>query len=55
MLRFLAMSMGERAALGMRGRGDVRARFGIARMVDGTCAIYDRILRTGIARRREAA
>jgi len=55
MSRFLAMSMGERAALGLRGRGDVRARFGIARMVDGTCAIYDRISRTSIARRREAA
>jgi glycosyltransferase involved in cell wall biosynthesis len=55
MLRFLAMSAGERAALGTRGRRDVHARFGIARMVDATCAIYDRVLRTSIARRREAA
>jgi glycosyltransferase involved in cell wall biosynthesis len=54
MLRFLAMSPGERAAMGARGRADMGMRFGIARMVDATCAIYERVA-DARARRREAA
>jgi glycosyltransferase involved in cell wall biosynthesis len=39
----LAMPGEARVAMGRAGREDVLARFGIARMVDATCAVYERV------------
>jgi glycosyltransferase involved in cell wall biosynthesis len=43
MLRFFRTRADETEAMGKRGRADVLARFDIARMVNATCAIYDRV------------
>ncbi len=42
--RFFATSREARASMGRRGRESVLARFGVARMVEATCAIYERVV-----------
>jgi glycosyltransferase involved in cell wall biosynthesis len=41
--RFFATTRAERAAMGVRGRASVLARFDVARMVAATCAVYERV------------
>jgi glycosyltransferase involved in cell wall biosynthesis len=43
MRRFFDIPRDHRDAMGARGRGDMLARFEMSRMIDATCAIYDRV------------
>jgi len=42
--RFFATSAEERASMGRRGRESVLSRFAVSRMVEATCAIYERVV-----------
>jgi glycosyltransferase involved in cell wall biosynthesis len=46
----LSLSSDQRAAMGIRAAADIRARFTLARMKRDTLAVYDRLLRTTLAR-----
>lgn len=43
MTRFFETDANARSAMGVRGRSATLARFGITRMVDATCSIYERV------------
>lgn len=42
--RFFALAPAERRAMGVRGRGHAERRFAVARMVERTTAVYERVL-----------
>ena len=46
MRRFFATSRQAREAMGARGRASVLERFGVAKMVAATCAVYERVTRS---------
>ncbi len=43
MRRFFATNRSDREAMGARGRASVLERFGVAKMVAATCAVYERV------------